>query len=168
MFDNSSTAGRSAGERGQTLHDFVLGMTLFLLTLGYVLAFMPSLIAPYVPAEDGSTIVADRTAETLTHDLLAKDDAPVNTLDPYCTKEFFNGSAPSDCPFESSDVQEITGLRDRTNVNVTISYDESVSTYEGVRLARGPAIPENGGDVVTATRIVTLDGGSVKLKVRVW
>ena len=166
-------------DRGQTLYDFALGMAIFLLLLGYVFAFVPSLFEPFSPIEDSTAIRADRTADTLVHTTLAKDDARLHVaaagvLSTTCTRTFFNGSSPpADCQYattvtDQSDIRDLTGLPDRTDLNVTMRRNSTIRSYEGDRLAAGPEPNLDSRRVIRATRIVQLDGTDYQFAVRLW
>lgn len=159
-------------DRGQTLHDFAIGMTIFLLVLGYVFAFVPSLFAPFAPATDSSAVRADRTADTLALDVLAaREPGPgeanqsvAGTLDPACTDDFFDDGAVSQppCPVSASSVAELVGVPDRTGINVTLERNGTV------RRTVGPAPSVAVDRVLRAVRIVSLDGRDHRLVVRLW
>jgi len=154
--------------RGQTLHDFAIGMAVFLLVLGYVFAFVPSLFAPFTPETDSTAIRVDRTADTLTRDVLVENDsdsAP-GVLNATCTEDFFNETI-SPCGFNST-IRNITALPSQTNVNVTMVRNGAIASHNGTTLARGPSIEGAGGRVIRATRVVTLDGHDFQFVVRIW
>lgn len=154
--------------RGQTLHDFAIGMAVFLLVLGYVFAFVPSLFAPFTPETDSTAIRVDRTADTLTRDVLVENDSRAGVLNETCTEDFFNDTiAP--CGF-NSDIHEIVALPSETNVNVTMMRDGTIANHPetGTTLTRGPSIEGAGGRVIRAVRVVTLDGLDFQFVVRIW
>lgn len=159
--------------RGQTLHDFAIGMTIFLLILGYVFAFVPGLFTPFSPDADATTVRADRTAALLTADALAENDSSPGQLNATCTVAFFDESAsvPADCRFADADLWTVTGLPERTGVNVTVRRAGSIASYpddDGTALARGPSPDPNAERGVRAVRIVTLDGTDYRFEVRIW
>lgn len=157
--------------RGQTLQGFVIGMAVFLLVLAYVFAFLPSLLAPFAPDTDSTAARADRTADFLTRDALARNASAPGLLDATCTRKFFEQVAdpPDDCRYNdtTTDVQQVTALPPQTDANVTMLRDGSLATYGGTELAAGPD-PADASRVVRASRIVTLDGRDYRFVVRIW
>ncbi|MEF8789569.1 MAG: hypothetical protein V5A61_05540 [Haloarculaceae archaeon] len=164
-----------AGARGQTLHDFAIGMTVFLLVLGYVFAFVPGLFSPFSPETDSTAIRVDRTADFLAGDLLVEDGV-AGSLNETCTRHFFDGSSPAGCdrlsrPVDEAYVRELAALTPRTHVNVTMVRNGSVARDpdpSGDRLAVGPDPASAGERVIRAVRIVSFDGRDYELVVRLW
>ncbi len=153
--------------RGQTLHDFAIGMAIFLLVLGYVFAFVPSLFAPFSPDADSTTVRADRTIDHLTRDVLADEPTQPGTLSAVCTQDFFNDSVDT-CGFADQSIRDIAALSPRTDVNVTIQRDGEITSLNGTELARGPSPVQGGPRVVRAARIVSLNGEDHRFVVRLW
>lgn len=167
---------RTLDARGQTLHDFAIGMTVFLLVLGYVLAFVPGLFSPFSPETDSTAIRVDRTADFLTGDLLAADRAE-GPLNETCTAYFFNGSSPDNCDrlsrsVDESYVRDVASLSSRTRVNVSMRRNGNIARYPdpdtGDRLAVGPDPESAGGRVIRADRIVSFDDRDYRFVVRLW
>ncbi len=166
--------------RGQTVLDFAIGAGVFLLTVGVVFAFVPTMFEPFAGSAGSTPIVADRSADLLSGPLLASDPATPTVLDTACTAAFFgaNGALASagDCGFVADDpAVEILGLGDRS-VNVTVrALSDSPTTgvaqtvtVDGTdyTLTRGSeGIPS---DVSVASRVVSIDGEAYRLVVKVW
>lgn len=156
-------------------------MAIFLLVLGYVFAFVPSLFQPFAPIEDSTPARADRTADTLVRDKLAANAsqtggaaARTGILSVPCTGAFFDGSTPpADCRYSAQvsgadDVKRVAGLPDRTNVNVTMRRNGTVGTHEGDRLAVGPPPNRDSRRVIRVVRIVQFDGRDYQFVVNLW
>lgn len=165
----------TADDRAQTLYDFAIGMTIFLLVIGYVFAFVPGLFEPFTPETDSSPVRADRTVDFLTEDLLAENgtDAALNDS---CTEVFFgtNGTPSNACSRlsaqgDESTVRDRAALPDTTNVNVTLVRGGSIVTDgAGTQFALGPDPDTATGRVIRAVRIVSFDGRDHQLEVRIW
>ena len=138
--------------RGQTTLDFLIGTATFLIAIGLIVAFVPGLINPFTAGTEGHSVMADRTASTLTESALVKADEPF-LLDKTATDDFFNKN--------SSTVKQQLGLPSTTGLNVTLS-DES-----GQLESLGPP-PSNNQAVSSAWRVVTYDGDRAELTVRIW
>lgn len=158
----------TSGDRGQTLHDFAIGMTIFLLVLGYVFAFVPSLFEPFTSEDDSTAIRVDRTADTLTRDVLVENDSVPGVLNETCTEKFFDYKAPNYCRFESPEISKITGLPSGTNVNITMKRNGTIRSHNGTPLKRGPSVEGAGGRVIRAVRIVMFDGMDHQFVVKMW
>lgn len=174
--------------RGQSLTDFVIGVGLFLLALGYTFAFLPTVFDPFVDPARGSTQPAVRTADHLVEDVLAENGStetpppPVpavpGLLNGSCTEAFFDDAVstpPDECRYGEMDLQAVAGLPTTAQVNVTVRRHGSIVMMDGgeivqqngVRLDRGLE-PPRGANVARSTRIATLDGRDVTVEVRVW
>lgn len=178
----SSGRGRSGGrpnartpERGQTLHDFALGMVVFLLVLGYVFAFVPSMFAPFSQQSDSSPVRADRTADYLSKDVLVDDVSNGGQLNDTCTEAFFEldsgdpDTPPDGCKFgHDANLSQIATLPAETTLNVTMQRHGVIATVNGTRLAEGSAPDTTSGRVTDATRVVSLDGRDYRFVVRIW
>ena len=163
-------------DRAQTVIDFAIGAGVFLIAVGVVFAFVPSMFEPFSTAGGSSPIVADRTADHLTGSMLAADPANPSMLSAACTAAFFSGEEidGADCGFDpDEEITALLGTGDR-NVNVTIrALGDSPSTgpaqtHPGIEnpLTRGTdGIPL---DVSTASRIVLIEGDRYRLVVKVW
>ena len=152
--------------------DYAIGASLFLLVLVGVFMFLPSVFAPFSGDGGASLVVADRTATKLAGETLTASAARPTVLSTACTTAFFDatGSAPPDCNYDAdaSELSAALGFNDRRRqVNVTVTNESGRRTLNGTDLRAGPAVPTT-GDVVTATRIVLLDGEQNRLRVRVW
>lgn len=163
---------RTLDARGQTLHDFAIGMTVFLLVLGYVFAFVPGLFSPFTPETDSTAIRVDRTADFLTGDLLAEGGV-AGALNETCTAYFFTGTGDCDRlsqPADEAYVRDLAALSSATSVNVTMVRNGSVARYPatGDLLAVGPSPETAGGRVIRAARIVSFDGRDYRFVVRMW
>ncbi|WP_276258682.1 DUF7287 family protein [Haloglomus litoreum] len=127
----SDADGRS---RGQTTLDFAVGISLFLLTMAFVVSFVPGILGPFESGPQEETVVADRIANQLGQSMLG-DPAEPYVLDVDCTTEFFDpepaGSRNANgCRYDesldltgSATLNELLGLAPRQNVNVTIRGD---------------------------------------------
>lgn len=153
--------------RGQTTLDFVIGLSVFLLALGFAFGFLPGVFAPFSVDSDAELMRADRSAVRLSERILGSPTRP-NRLNSTCTAAFFEGATlHPGCRYETLDLTGALGLPSRTNVNVTVEREGDVASVDGVRLARGP-VPSRTSDVGVARRLVILEGATYNLIVRVW
>ena len=168
--------------RGQTNIDFVVGMSVFLLTVAFVVAFLPSVFEPFTDSNAGDALVADRTAGLLAEQLLAEPSNPA-VLDAACTREFFDSDgATGGCPFDADAgaIGGALGVGANTHVNVTVEEDGTIQAIgedgairaidaatDDVDLRAGDDPPET-QSVVVARRVVWLGGEERDLYVRIW
>ena len=150
-------------------------MSVFLLTVAFVVAFLPGVFEPFTASGEGDVLAADRTASLLAGQLLAEPTSP-GALNATCTAEFFSEGDQGmidACRFtaDAADLDAALGLGPATSVNVTIEENGSVRsvTYGGqpIELRAGAKPPES-ESVVVSRRVVLLDGTESDLFVRVW
>lgn len=172
-----------AASRGQTLPDFAVGIAIFLITVTFVVLFLPQLTLPYQDQEQA--VVVERVASDLGNHLLAAQHPP-STLNETCTIAFFppQDDTPN-CPFDTSEtVTQQVGIGSAYSLNVTLrdapsdapqsdilcSTGSSIDDCEsgGDRLAIGAAVPENDRSVSMARQRVTVSGDGVVIEVGVW
>ncbi|WP_276300706.1 DUF7287 family protein [Halorussus lipolyticus] len=179
--------------RAQTTLDFAIGMSVFLLTVAFVVSFLPGMFQPF-DAGDGDEIVAgDRVANQLSRRLLAGGVEPF-VLGDSCTTSFFAlagppaESSPPDCRFDGTTLQERLGLADDANVNVRLVgedadgdgdpdllcddgtgiIDEETDQSCATTFAAGGTPPDETGSVVVARRVVSIQNREATLLVRMW
>ena len=161
-------------DRGQTAIDFLAGMTVFLVTVGFVLSFVPGMFQPFETDTGANMVAADRGAAILVEDALVDGSETPGALNETCTAEFFDANGiTGSCRFEddADDLPGALGLDELRQVNVTIESGGSLETVQGgggpVTTAAGPS-PASTDDVVVATRVVLVEGQQATLYVRVW
>ncbi|MFA1610183.1 DUF7287 family protein [Halobellus rubicundus] len=161
--------------RGQTTIDFAIAIGLFLVVVAFVVAFVPTIFAPFQSADGPQA--ADRVATSLSTDRLG-DPAEPYVLNETCTSAFFeqldgdadDGGAPTTCRYDTTvdNTSAMFALPDPGGVNVSVHrLDGPVAAPFGEALAAGPAVPDS-GTVTAARRVVLLDGETYRLLVRVW
>jgi hypothetical protein len=174
-----------SGDRAQTVLDFVVGMSVFLIAVGFTFAFVPSLLEPYAVGEGATVIVAERGAARLAESSLAATGSTA-TLSHACTFAFFNGSNPGTAENESGcdwtdnagDLHGELGVDRLRGLNLTVTQRGSVASLDSngtvVAMRAGPAPPRT-RSVSTASRIVTIDDPedrrgpeTYRLTLRVW
>lgn len=154
--------GRRIDERGQTLNDYAMGISVFLLAVTFVVAFVPSIFAPFTaPIDDDTTARADRGA-TRVLTTLSKDDAR-NVLSVNRTNSFFeDGNATT--------LRESIGVPATSDLNVSVVDPETGEVARvgtpGVDATAGN--PVRDGPTAAATRVVVLNESTYLLTVRVW
>jgi hypothetical protein len=155
--------------RGQTLIDYVAGLSVFVVTLAFVLGLMPSFVTPYQSDVAGQdTAQADRVAGHLVSNL-SVDGSP-NRLNATAFE------AVLDLPQE--DVARRYGLREHKKVNLSLyRLNGSAFVFDDAGPSGVPMTSEvtyDAQSAATAVRIVTLDNESAtcepscRLLVRVW
>lgn len=155
--------------RAQTLNDFALGTSIFLFTVLFVFAFVPSIFAPFsLQVDTGDSIRVDRSAEYLTQSVLTDSDKTM-TLDSDCTEAFFSNTTVSGCDYSPASLDTILGYGDNyQSVNVTIrTQSGTLATSNSVELARGDT-PSHQQQTTAISRIVLLDGETHQLVVQTW
>lgn len=145
-----STRARSA--RGQTALDFLVGMSVFLLALGFVLAFVPSMFAPFFGMGVGDAMAADRGAAYLTENALVEDPATPGVLDEEKVDDFFNASECDNDP--GAYLEDELGLRGN---NVAASIGDKWECGD-----------DPSGAETVSRRIVSVNGTQHTLRVVVW
>ena len=160
-------------ERGQTTLDFAVGMSVFLLTVVFVIAYAPTMFDPFAGGSGAKLVVADHAATTLSSDLLVASTAEPGILSAGCVVTFFGEEPPgASCPTEAEFESLDTALSlDGRNADVTIhELNEPASEpveVNGTKLTRSnsASVPS---DIAVATRTVSVDGQQYRLTVRVW
>ncbi|NEU56722.1 hypothetical protein [Halorussus sp. MSC15.2] len=175
--DTPNENAARGGTRGQTSVDFVVGMSVFLLTVVFVVAFLPGVFDPFTASGEGDVLAADRTATLLAEQLLADPSSP-SVFDSACTAEFFDAAGDgaggvAGCQFttDAADLSAALGVGPAVAVNVTVEENGTVRSVSpggtSVSLDAGPTPPES-ESVVVSRRVVLLGGEQSDLYVRVW
>ncbi|KAB1188768.1 MULTISPECIES: hypothetical protein [Haloferax] len=162
--ERTSNDGRS---RAQTTIDYAVGVGIFLLAIAWVVGTVPQIVQPFDDAQD-QPLVANRAADRLAGGALSPPGEQT-VLDSECTVAFFeNSTPPADCQYgPPGPVEDVVGVDDTYDMNVTLLRDGSVASLDGVAATRGEPVP-NSGQVVAARRSVLVDGKLHQLLVRVW
>lgn len=150
--------------RGQTTIDFAIGTSLFLVAAVFVVAFVPTMFDPHV-GNQGSALVADRTADRLAGDVLASPGEPY-VLEESCTAEFFDGDADAEAcraDVDDDDLNAAVGIADHVGLNVTLADETGAAVY-----VAGDNYANANGRVAVADRSVLLGGRPHELHVRAW
>lgn len=141
-------------DRGQTPHDFALGIGVFLLTVAFVFSTLPGLAEPF---ETDVTAVeeahADRAAATLV-DHLSSGAGP-GALDPDVATTFFRQNETGDS------LRGFLGLGTESPVNVTVTngsrpVELTDGEGEAATLTAGDALADR--PVATTVRLVSFTG----------
>ncbi|WP_049987926.1 DUF7287 family protein [Halobellus rufus] len=167
-----TTPSRGTSTRAQTTIDFAIGISLFLIVVAFVVAFVPTIFAPFESAEGPQT--ADRLATSLSSDRLG-DPAEPYLLNETCTSGLFdqlNGGdgATATCQFNTTadTTAELFALDGARDANVSIhELEGGVATVNGTTLSAGPELPDT-RSVTSAQRVVAIGGETYRLLVRVW
>ncbi|MFB6085127.1 MAG: hypothetical protein ABEJ94_12870 [Halorientalis sp.] len=154
----------SGDRRGQTLQDFVLGVSVFLVVVVFVFGLFPSFLSPFTAGVDASERAqADRLARNLieNHSVQAAGNA-------------LNGTALSNTMQKSETaLRERFGLSSTSGINVTVRTLDGprIVRYDGTRLAVGSNRADETG--ASVSRLVSIAGSEkcqpgCRLVVRVW
>jgi len=180
-------SGSHETARAQTPIDFAVGASVFLLTLAFVVAFIPTLFDPFTGAATASPIASDRVAAGLAGDLLAASPTEPGVLSPACTVAFFEPDAgladAADCPEGVEDgVAAQFGLDEEVLVAIqplnesdptagasNLSIDTRYGTH-ALELRRSTTTPVSvdRGGVSASQRVVSIRGDRYRLTVWVW
>jgi len=79
-------------DRGQTVLDFAVGVSVFLIVVAFVLTFVPGMVKPFQESTQQETAAADRLADQLAADQLVENVSTPYVLDRECTVAFFEDS----------------------------------------------------------------------------
>lgn len=156
-------------DRAQTSFDFAVGMGVFLLTVGFVLTFIPTIFQPFAVGSGSNEIVGDRISATLAEDALVEDVDTPNVLNASCTEKLFNADGTDSvegCRYSDDSLPGAIGSYD-VNLNVTIRQGGSIASLNGTTLATGED-PRTNADVTLSRRVVQIDGEIYQLWVKVW
>ncbi len=145
--------GAGTNDRGQTGLDFLVGMSVFLLAVGFVFLFLPTMFDPFVATGTSNALVADRSAAQLAEETLVDPTQP-NVLDDAKVEAFFDGCNAS--------VIESTLGTGFANVNVTLERAGSIE------YGCGPESPGDGSITVSRRIVADHTGDRFTMFVRVW
>ncbi len=151
-------------DRGQTLQDYVIGVSLFVLLAFVALGVFPQVLASFDQGTEGDARAqADRVARQIV----------TNTSVPGSPNELNATAVGTVTTRDEDELRERFALPSTANLNVTVetlSGGRYVVDASGRTLAGEP--PQDGGAVVSSSRIVTLSDRSCptacRLVVRVW
>ncbi len=160
-------------DRGQTVLDYGIAVSIFVIALVFVLGTIPGMFAPFT-GNSGGAQTADRVAKSLSADVLGAPLRPY-VLNATCTVGFFdqlNGgpSAADSCRFDTNatDLPSVLALDSTTGIRVEITnLDGTVATIDGTSLEAGGTLPKR-STVTSARRTVGIDGQTYTLEVHVW
>jgi hypothetical protein len=180
--------GLRGGDRGQTTQDFAVGISVFLLTVTFTFAFVPSTVTPFgSPVTDAIPAKSDRVASTVVDTYAVEDGSRTldfdELTDPSASPTSMSnaiGSADVSDTVSGDNLRDMFGLRDTAQVNITIEkrsgdivkaeYDSSSAGKEA--MVGGDDYPQNQAAAST-TRVIRLEGvdgckTGCLLVVRVW
>lgn len=168
--------------RGQTTPDFVIGISVFLVTIAFIVAFIPQMLVPYQDQDHAA--VTERVAGTLTGTLLGSvESESASVLNESCTVAFLTQTDGTGCPFNTTTALTTqVGIESHYAVNVTLkrdvaggpapdilcANDGAIGTCGTDRLAVGPSVPTDSRSVATTQRTVFINGTDATLEVTVW
>lgn len=167
-----ATATSPDRDRAQTAIDYAIGITVFLLVVAFVFAFVPTTFAPFSGDDGRLMVLADRTADHLTDDLLVRSPSDPGVFNATCTTGFFDsdGQVPTGCRYDEdgTDLQTALGIdAPGVHLNVTLEREGAIASLDGTELAAGDD-PRSRADVNVARRLALLEDRQYRVYVRVW
>jgi len=165
----TGTTIQCGSDRGQTTQDFAVGISVFLLTVGFTFGFLPTLLSPFgSPVGDDITAKSDRVAGTMISDLSV--DGEPRTLNATQLEAFISNNK------SESALREYFGLRASADVNVTVLNVHEGGGRNVLQLGGAPMVA--GDDyrsqtpAASTTRVVLVTGGQCDVQcllvIRVW
>lgn len=171
-------------ERGQTTLDFAVGVSIFIFSIVFVFAFVPGTLQPFTQTAQDETAGSDRVADLVVKDLLAEPGEPY-LLDGECTAAMMDRDLAPGCDFDSEALSSKLGLSSFQSFNITMYGDGGGNEILGwnstnkrvvaasdsdsdTAFATGETPPLNRDSVVTARRVVSIDGTKAVVQVRLW
>jgi hypothetical protein len=115
-------------ERGQTINDYVIGMTLLLLSITLVFGYFPGIFQPF---EEEVSNEEEAMATNLAAELV--ENSTVTGTKQTVSFDSMNGTL-----YSFVDAPQQAGIPDWVHWNVTVlDVDGNVITHDGERLAKG-------------------------------
>ncbi|ELZ91409.1 hypothetical protein C440_13884 [Haloferax mucosum ATCC BAA-1512] len=148
--------------RGQTTQDFAVGVSVFLLTVAFLFAFLPSVLTPFEAGPTASESAQAGRVGTAVHTNITIDGYG-NELDRDAAATFFGPTPTGD------ELRTRLSLPTSARLNVTVrnENDSIVALSEsGIELRGGEQYA--GQPAARATRLVRADAETYRLEVRVW
>jgi hypothetical protein len=141
-----------ADNRGQTLQDFILGISLFIVTVTFVLGLFPSFLSPFTTGSGGEERAqADRVARSMVVEHATQEG-----------QTSLNASQLQDVLDNSqSDLRSRYGLPENAGINVTVRDldGNSIISHGGAKLATEKKRKNQTASSVA--RVITFDPESV-------
>jgi len=157
-------------DRGQTTQDFAVGISVFLLTVGFTFGFLPTLLSPFgSPVGDDITAKSDRVAGTIINDFGV--DGEPRTLNATQLDAFVSNNQ------SDADLRQYFGLRASADINITVLNVKDGGTRA---VLQPPSLTRmTAGDdyrsqtpAASTTRVVLVSGGHCDVQcllvIRVW
>ncbi|WP_049893533.1 DUF7287 family protein [Halogranum rubrum] len=184
-------------DRGQTTLDYAIGAGVFLVTVAFVVAFIPSMIQPFDQSAQEELVASDRVATQLSKGTLG-DPADPYVLSPRCVANFFRETPRTtlSCRFDQTTDLTVAGttLADRVSVSERVHLNvhmvdsggnllcwdddtqrvvsegdpECDDTNDDPVFEVGQQVPSGSTSVVVSRRFVSLEDRGVSLQVRAW
>jgi hypothetical protein len=142
-------------QRAQTVYDFAVGVSVFLIVIVGVLAFVPSVFGGTGASIQGEgSVTANRVAGFLVDDGFAPADQP-NELENECVQAFFADTA--ECGFGSDNgFATDVGIGANTGLNVTVEADlDNDGTLDHLCWDNGAMLLVRAGDTGCHTTYTT-------------
>jgi hypothetical protein len=154
-------------DRGQTLYDFALGISLFLVTFMVALSLIPGIFTPFqAPIRSEQTVQAERVSEGILDSLT--DERGSRRLNSTATDDFFADT-------DADDLRATHGFGPEVRLNVTLQVDAPRGCDAAGADCRSVGDGYDGRPVATSLRVVAgYDGGTgecaptCRIIVRVW
>jgi hypothetical protein len=144
--------------RGQTAQDFAVGISVFVVTTAFVIAYVPTAVFPFDQGYGSETSTqAERLADSLVSDLAV--EGSLTELNDSATTAFLTGNE------SSASIRSNYSLPPTASVNVTLEHLNGTAVMSRDGRAGARYSDQNAG---VASRLVTLDGNRYRLVVRVW
>lgn len=135
-------------DRGQTVLDFAVGISVFLIVVAFVLTFIPGMVQPFQSSTQAETAAADRLAEQLSAGMLVEDVSEPYLLDGGCVATFFalensDGDPTNDLDaYSDNDAEVRSDLYDITSSNLytpdACGFDVSNPVFERLAMDTSP------------------------------
>lgn len=144
------------GDRGQTALDFAIAIGVFIVAIGFVLAFVPSMFAPFFGMGSADGLTADRSATYLAENALVDDPKSPASLNETAVEEFFEECGGAEWLAEELSVGT-------TNIHVQLLDAEAILDIETDTCGGTPS-----GAETVSNRVVSIGDSQTILRVVVW
>jgi hypothetical protein len=146
-------------DRGQTTQDFAVGVGVFLLTVAFVLAYVPTALPqPTADATASRNAQADRIADEVVDNLSVAGTG--TRLNATRTRQFFEHND------DAATLRENFSLPATTQANITLEYLNGTRVTNGDDVYAGSEYRNQSAG--SASRLIVYNGTQYRLLVRVW